>query len=198
MSVEDHENIAAHDPRSAALPVVVITVSDTRTRKTDRGGDRLEALLTDAGHVVRDRLLVPDDPEAIETALQTGLANPDVQAIFLTGGTGLAPRDGTIEVVRRHLRIEMPGYGELVRRLGVDEIGPAAILSRAIAGVADRPPSINAPTSAVLIFTMPGSVQAVASATSGVILPILAHAAWQVAGGQAPPSSGSGKLGQEH
>ena len=189
MSVEEHQKTAANDPQSTSLPVGVITVSDTRTRETDRGGDRLETLLTEAGHVVRDRRLVPDDPEAIEAALRAGLENPDLRAIFLTGGTGLAPRDGTVEVVRRHLRIEMPGYGELVRRLGVDEVGPAAILGRAIAGVADRPPSTARPAPGVLIFTMPGSVQAVASATSGVILPILVHAAWQVAGGQAAPPS---------
>lgn len=187
MSVEEHQKAASDDPRNTSLAVGVITVSDTRTRETDRGGDRLAALLTDAGHVVSTRFLVSDDPEAIETAIQACLAAPGLRAILLTGGTGLAPRDGTVEVVRRHLKVEIPGYGELVRRLGVDEIGPAAILGRAIAGVAARPSAPDSPAADVLIFTMPGSVQAVASATSGVILPILPHAAWQVAGGHSSP-----------
>lgn len=185
MSAEDHESISNRDPRTSRLAVAVITVSDTRTPATDRGGDRLETLVAEAGHRVVQREIVRDDPAAVDSVLQACLGRSEVDAVLLTGGTGISPRDGTIEVVRRHLRVELPGYGELVRRLGVDQVGPAAILSRAVAGVTERPIGDGGP---VLVFTMPGSVQAVESAMSGVVIPILPHAAWEARKGLEPPS----------
>ena len=178
MGVEEHESRARTDQRSRRLEVAVVTVSDTRTEADDKGGDLVATLLARADHRVSRRHLVPDDPDAIDRALRDCLADHRIRAVLLTGGTGIAPRDGTVEVVRRHLRLELPGYGELVRRLGVDEVGPAAILSRSIAGVAPRPGPGLGPD--VLVFTMPGSVQAVESAMSGAIIPILPHAAWQL------------------
>lgn len=163
----------------------MITVSDTRTAETDRGGDRLQELLEEAGHRVSIRLLVPDDAEAVDAAIDRCLRPAPIRAVLLTGGTGISPRDGTVEVVRRHLRVELPGYGELIRRLGFEEVGVAAIMSRAVAGVASRP-GIEDPRQGVLVFTMPGSIQAVESATCGAILPVLPHAAWQIAGGESP------------
>ena len=176
MSAEEHESISDRDPDSSRLPVALVTVSDTRTRENDHGGDLLESLTREAGHQVARRSIVTDDADAIDSHIATCLGDPAIRAILLTGGTGISPRDGTIEVVKRHLRVEMPGYGELIRRLGVDEVGPAAILGRAIGGVIDRPGDRGGP---VLVFTMPGSVQAVESAMRGVVIPILPHAAWE-------------------
>lgn len=176
MSVEEHESISHRDPESGRLAVAVITVSDTRTPETDRGGDRLERLASEAGHHIARRSIVPDEAGRIDAMITDCLSDPTIRAILITGGTGIAPRDGTIEVVRDRLRVDMPGYGELVRQLGVAEVGPAAILGRAIGGVVDRPLREGGP---VLIFTMPGSVQAVGSAMTGAILPILPHAAWE-------------------
>lgn len=185
MSVEQHESISHRDPESGRLTVAIITVSDSRTPQTDRGGDLLERLTTQAGHRIARRSIVSDDATAIHADILQCLEQPGVRAIMLTGGTGISPRDGTVDVVRALLRVEIPGYGELVRRLGVDQVGPAAILGRAIGGVVERPLGQGGP---VLIFTMPGSVQAVESAMSGVVIPILPHAAWQVRKGlEAPP-----------
>ena len=183
MSAEEHEKAASRSPDHRRVEVAVITVSDTRTPETDRGGDRLQGLIEEAGHTVSTRLLVPDEAESIDAAIVRCLEIPSIRAVLLTGGTGISPRDGTVEVVRGHLRVELPGYGELIRRLGFDEIGAAAIMSRAVAGVARRP-GVDAPTEGVVIFTMPGSVQAVESATRGAILPVLPHAVWQIAGGR--------------
>lgn len=185
MSAGEHEMAASRSPDHRRVEVAVITVSDTRTPETDRGGDRLRELLEEAGHRVSIRLLVPDEAEAVDSALGRCLRDASIRGVLLTGGTGISPRDGTVEVVRRHLRVELPGYGELIRRLGFDEIGAAAILSRAVAGVAPRP-GIEDPKQGVLVFTMPGSVQAVESATRGAILPVLSHAVWQIAGGRSP------------
>ena len=188
MSVEEHESISHRDPEAGRLPVAVITVSDTRTPETDRGGDLLERLAVEAGHRIARRSIVPDDPEAIDGLLQACLAEPEIRAILLTGGTGIAPRDGTIEVVARRLRVEMPGYGELVRSLGVEQVGPSAILGRAIGGVVERPLREGGP---MLVFTMPGSVQAVESVMTGVLVPILPHAAWEVRRGLEDLENGS-------
>ena len=184
MSVEDHETISNRDPRANRLTVAVITVSDTRTTATDAGGDLLATLAAEAGHRIGRREIVRDDPAAIESTLQTCFGLSEIDAVLLTGGTGISPRDGTIEVVRRHLRVEIPGYGELVRRLGVDQVGPAAILGRAVGGVTERSVRDGGP---VLVFTMPGSVQAVESAMSGAVIPILPHAAWQARKDLVPP-----------
>ena len=177
MSAKEHESISNRDPESGRLAVALITVSDTRTIQTDRGGDLLEQLASEAGHQIARRSIVSDDPDKIDAMITECLENATIRAILLTGGTGISPRDGTIEVVRALLRVEIPGYGELVRRLGVDQVGPAAILGRAIGGVIDRRPQKGGP---VLVFTMPGSVQAVESTMTGVVIPILPHAAWEV------------------
>lgn len=188
MSVEEHESISSHDPRATRLGVAVITVSDTRTPATDRGGDLLQSILTDAGHELARRRIVRDDPVEIDSVIGECLDLPRLEAILLTGGTGISPRDGTIEVVRRHLRVEIPGYGELVRKLGVEQVGPAAILGRAVGGVVDRPTDGGGP---VLLFTMPGSVQAVESVMTGVVIPILPHAAWEARKGLEPGQDSS-------
>jgi len=143
----------------------VITVSDTRTTETDRGGATLVELLTDAGHEVPARQILPDDPDVLAAAMRQLSADANIDAILLTGGTGISPRDQTPEAVARVLTKELPGYGELLRMLSYQEIGPAAMLSRATGGLVDR----------TVVLTMPGSTAAVKLATEKLILPELAH-----------------------
>ena len=143
----------------------VITVSDTRTLETDKGGKLVAELLVAGGHRVTERQIVKDDPFEIEPLVHR-LADPDVlDAILITGGTGIAARDQTFETVSGLLTKTMPGYGELFRMLSYDEIGPAAMLSRAVGGVRDR----------VVILTMPGSMAAVKLAMERLIVPEIGH-----------------------
>ncbi|RMF90950.1 MAG: MogA/MoaB family molybdenum cofactor biosynthesis protein [Planctomycetota bacterium] len=144
---------------------VVVTVSDTRTRETDKGGDVLESLLRTGGHEVVDRTIIPDDPARIETVVNDCVRRDDVDAVFLTGGTGLGSRDHTYETVSRLITREIPGYGELFRMLSFREIGPAAMLSRATAGLIGT----------TLIVTTPGSPGGVRTAIQDLILPELGH-----------------------
>ena len=152
----------------------MLTVSDTRTPETDKGGDTIVRLLTDAGHTVVDRCIVKDDIDQINAALDTGLANPNVRAILTTGGTGIAKRDTTIEVVRRRFVAELPGFGELFRMLSWEQVRAAAMLSRAVAGLAEHPDGGD-----TFIFSMPGSTNAVETAMVNLIVPELAHLVWE-------------------
>jgi molybdopterin adenylyltransferase len=143
----------------------VITVSDTRTMETDKGGKLVADLLAAGGHQVTERQIVKDDPFEIEPLVHK-LADPEtVDAILITGGTGIADRDQTFETVSGLLSKTMPGYGELFRMLSYDQIGPAAMLSRAVGGVRDR----------VVILTMPGSMAAVQLAMEKLIVPEIGH-----------------------
>jgi len=151
----------------AAVPTRVVTVSDTRTLETDAGGALVAELLEGAGHPVAGREVVPDEPEAIAGALRRALAAPEVGAVILTGGTGVAPRDRTPEAVAPWLEREVPGFGELFRMLSFEEIGSAALLSRALAGLAAGRP----------VFVLPGSRGAVRLALTRLVLPELGHLA---------------------
>jgi molybdenum cofactor biosynthesis protein B len=143
----------------------VITVSDTRTLDTDRGGKLVAELLISGGHKLIERLIVKDDPYEIEPLVHR-LADPEeLDAILITGGTGIAERDQTFETISGLLTKTMPGYGELFRMLSYDEIGPAAMLSRAVGGVRGR----------VVILTMPGSTAAVELAMKKLIVPEIGH-----------------------
>jgi molybdenum cofactor biosynthesis protein B len=143
----------------------VITVSDTRTLETDKGGKLVADLLAAGGHQVAGRQIVRDDPMEIGPLVHK-LADPAlVDAILITGGTGIAARDQTFETVSGLLTKTMPGYGELFRMLSYDQIGPAAMLSRAVGGVRDR----------VVILTMPGSMAAVQLAMEKLIVPEIGH-----------------------
>jgi len=153
----------AHAPKS--VPCAVITVSDTRTLADDSGGALLCALLEGAGHAVAARELVKDDARAIGAALDAALARADCAAVLLTGGTGVAPRDVTPEAVGPRLERELPGFGELFRALSFAEIGAAALLSRAFAGIARGKP----------VFALPGSRAAIRLALERLILPELGH-----------------------
>jgi molybdenum cofactor biosynthesis protein B len=149
----------------ARVRLAVVTVSDTRTPQTDVAGQTIAELLTAAGHDVAMREIVADEPIEIERLLRSLAARDDLGAILLTGGTGLASRDSTVEVVGRLLTKTLPGYGELFRMLSFREIGPAAMLSRAVGGVIG--PKV--------VLTMPGSPAAVRLAMERLILPELGH-----------------------
>jgi molybdenum cofactor biosynthesis protein B len=162
-----HREHHATAPRTVA--VAVLTLSDSRTPAEDRSGDAIVALLEAAGHAVAGRVLVREDPPVIRAALEAALAGP-AQAIILNGGTGIAPRDSTPEIVGALLERELPGFGELFRQLSFHEIGAAAMLSRALAGVARGK----------LLFALPGSEAACRLALEQLILPELGHMAGEL------------------
>jgi molybdenum cofactor biosynthesis protein B len=158
-----------HHRRAApeAVPTAVVTVSDTRTFETDTGGARVEEKLVAAGHPVVARRIVPDEPEAIRGALETILAEVDARAVVFTGGTGIAPRDVTPDTVEPLLDRVIPGFGELFRLLSYEDIGSAALLSRALAGLKEGK----------VVFVIPGSRGAVSLAMDKLIVPELGHLA---------------------
>jgi molybdenum cofactor biosynthesis protein B len=153
----------AESPKSVRC--AVITVSDTRTAQTDTGGATIVELLTAAGHTVVDRQIIPDEPESMR-ALLTGLRDRgDVDVVLTTGGTGVGSRDQTFETVAGLLDKRLPGYGELFRMLSYEQVGAAAMLSRAVGGLIGR----------TVLLTMPGSAAAVRLAMNQLILPELGH-----------------------
>jgi len=143
----------------------VITVSDTRTEETDTGGRAIIELLTNAGHTIIGRTVVKDDPEMVRDAIGRQLANPAVQAIVTTGGTGITSRDCTYEAVTAMLWKRLDGFGELFRMLSYQQIGAAAMMSRAVAGtIAGR-----------VVVSLPGSEAAVRLAVEKLLAPELGH-----------------------
>jgi molybdenum cofactor biosynthesis protein B len=156
---------AHHADAPSSVNCAVLTISDTRTLETDTGGNTLVRLLTEAGHAVRARHLVADDPAAVQAWIQAARARDDVQAIFTTGGTGVTARDTTYEAIYRMLDKPLPGFGELFRMLSYQEIGPAAMLSRACAGVSQ----------CRVVVALPGSEGAIRLALEKLILPELGH-----------------------
>ncbi|MCH2113552.1 MAG: molybdenum cofactor biosynthesis protein MoaB [Pirellulales bacterium] len=163
-----YESHSAAEHRRTALGNVgcaLVTVSDTRTVDNDASGLALSELLAAAGHKVIERVIVPDEPVELCRLVTRLVAVTEVAAILLTGGTGIAPRDQTPEALRGLFTREMPGYGELLRMLSYQEIGAAAMLSRACGGLIGQ----------TLVLTMPGSPAAVRLAMEKLILPELAH-----------------------
>jgi molybdenum cofactor biosynthesis protein B len=154
--------------RQAAPKVIrchVITVSDTRTEETDVGGRTVVDLLTGDGHEVLGKSIVADDPGLVQEAVEAQLANLDVQVVVTTGGTGISSRDQTYEAVNGLLDKRIDGFGELFRALSYEEIGTAAMLSRALAGTARGK----------VLISIPGSVNAVRLAVTKLILPEIGH-----------------------
>ena len=143
----------------------VITVSDTRTEDTDTGGRAVAELLTAAGHDVTGRTIVKDDPDLVRDAIGRQLANPAVQAIITTGGTGITSRDCTYEAVTSMLWKRLDGFGELFRMLSYEQIGPAAMLSRAVGGI----------VGGRVVVALPGSEAAVRLALEKLLIPELGH-----------------------
>ena len=158
-----HEEHQAQGPPSVRC--AVITVSDTRTLETDTGGQSVVVALTAAGHLVVAREIIPDEPARMRALLESLRGRDDVDAILLTGGTGITSRDQTYETVTSLLDKPLPGYGEVFRMLSFQEIGPAAILSRAVGGLIGRK----------VLLTMPGSPAAVRLAMEKIIVPQLPH-----------------------
>jgi len=144
----------------------IVTVSDTRRGDDDLSGAAIARLLERAGHRVRVRAWVRDDPVAIRRAVREAIAREDVEVVVTTGGTGIAPRDRTPEALAPIVTAWLPGFGEHFRALSRAQVGTAAWLSRAAAGVAGR----------TLIVMLPGSVPAVTLAVGRVLLPELLHA----------------------
>ena len=175
-SSDEHVRRAADSARRTPVGCAVLTVSDTRTARTDRSGPLVERLLVEGGHRIVDRAIVQDVPDRIARQLETWLEDPDVHAIVTTGGTGIALRDTTIEVVRRYLAIEIEGFGELFRMLSYERVKAAAMLSRAAAGLATDSGDDGRVT---FIFAVPGSPDAVETAVGLLIAPQLAHLVWQ-------------------
>ena len=153
------------------MGVYVLTVSDSRTAETDTGGRAVRELLEAAGHAVAGRAIVPDDPSTVRATVIAALADEAVTVVITTGGTGITSRDGTFEAVAGLLEKRLDGFGELFRGLSYQEIGAAAMLSRAVAGTVGRK----------AIFTLPGSEHAVRLAMTQLILPELGHLAQQLA-----------------
>jgi molybdenum cofactor biosynthesis protein B len=160
MSVSAHRASAPE-----AVGCAILTISDTRTLDTDASGDAIASLLTTAGHAVAVRDIVRDEPTEIARAVREMLGHDDVQAIVTTGGTGVSQRDTTVEALAPMFDKPIEGFGELFRMLSHSEIGPAAMLSRATAGV----------ISGRVVFLLPGSEPAVRLAVEKLILPEIGH-----------------------
>ncbi len=164
-SVQQHRE-AAKD----SLSIGVLTVSDTRTLADDSGGALIVELLEAAGHTVAARLIIEDERDRIVSSLLDLVSEPNLDAIISTGGTGLARRDVTYEAVSTIVDRQIHGFGELFRMLSFEEIGSAAMLSRAIAGT----------IGSKVIFAVPGSRNAIRLAMERLILPEIAHVVYEV------------------
>jgi len=159
-SIEQHRMAAPRSVRCA-----VVTVSDTRTVETDTSGALIRERLERAGHAVVFYAIVPDEREEIGRLVDELVQRPDCDAVLLTGGTGIARRDVTYEAIAERLEKRLDGFGELFRWLSYREIGPAAMLSRALAGV----------YRGRVVIAMPGSTAAVRLAMDELVLPALPH-----------------------
>ncbi|MEM8638460.1 MAG: MogA/MoaB family molybdenum cofactor biosynthesis protein [Cyanobacteria bacterium P01_G01_bin.54] len=151
----------------------LLTISDTRTAETDKSGQYLQQVLTAADHRIASYQILPDEPDQIRVQMQDLCAQPGIEVVICNGGTGIAPRDTTYDAIVGLLEKTLPGFGELFRWLSFQEIGSRAIASRAVAGVCQG----------TLVFSLPGSSNAVRLAMEQLILPELQHLVTQL---QAP------------
>lgn len=159
MGVHEHHRHGAH----ARLNIAVFTASDTRTKDDDESGRVIKEMLESAGHMVAHYEILPDSPERIRQAATETLAAVD--GLIFTGGTGVAPRDSTIEALKPMLSKELEGFGELFRMLSYQEIGSAAIMSRALAGISHGK----------ILVALPGSPAACRLAMEKLLVPELGH-----------------------
>ena len=167
MSVAEHKE---KSKKSAGC--FVVTVSDTRDETTDQSGQLIKELLAEKGQRLAGYRIVKDEPVQIEALLQEALDKEDVDAVIVNGGTGISPRDGTYEVVSRLLEKRLDGFGEIFRLLSYQDIGSAAIMSRAVAGSAKGK----------VLISLPGSKGAVDLAMRRLVLPELGHMISQLQG----------------
>jgi len=149
----------------ASVRCFIVTVSDSRTDATDTSGRAIADLLNSSGHTVLGRTIVRDDAELVRDVVVRQLANADVQVIITTGGTGLTSRDSTYEAITGMLQKRLDGFGELFRMLSYQDIGAAAMMSRACAGlVAGR-----------IVIALPGAEAAVRLGMEKLVIPELSH-----------------------
>lgn len=164
-SVRQHREAAPDHVR-----VAVVTISDTRTRENDTGGDTVQELLEAAGHEIVEREIVRDDAPRIRTVLVGLMAKPEVDAVVTSGGTGISGRDTTYEVVDRMIEKKLDGFGEVFRMLSYEEIGSAAIMSRAVGGAVGTK----------FVASLPGSRNAVRLAMEKLLVPEIAHVVFEL------------------
>jgi molybdopterin adenylyltransferase len=159
----------SHRAEGDALPALrcaIVTVTDSRTIDTDESGKAMHRLLEVAGHAIADYTILPNNEARVRGHVRTLIARADIDAVLITGGTGLGSKDRTVEAVRGLLEKELPGFGEIFRILSFQQqIGAAAILTRAVAGSA----------SGKFIVSMPGSLAAVELALTQIVVPELRH-----------------------
>ncbi|HET8655340.1 MAG TPA: molybdenum cofactor biosynthesis protein B [Longimicrobiaceae bacterium] len=157
------------EAKRGPVPVAIVTVSDSRTPETDVNGRYLRERVEAAGHRVAGYRLVPDEPVEVLHALDE-LVDGGARIVLFNGGTGISPRDTTYDALSGRLERELPGFGELFRMLSYEQVGAAAMLSRATAGV----------HRGCILFSTPGSPAAVRLAWEKLIAPELEHLAWEV------------------
>ena len=167
---ESSQRHKAKAPKQLTFSIIMCSTSRFVTAQNGRkgadpSGDLIAQSLTDSGHVIASRVLVPDDEKMIKNAIEKALKNEIVKAIIICGGTGIAPKDVTIETGSSFFEKVSPGFGELFRKLSYDEVGSAAIMSRAVAGV----------VKGKAVFCIPGSINAVQLCLDKLILPETGH-----------------------
>ena len=155
----DHSQRLSPDRKFLPLNLVILTVSDTRTPETDRSGDTLQQLAEGDGHRVIVRKILPDEQAQLVAALRGWIADPDIDAVIATGGTGLTGRDLTPEAFQEVLEKQIPGFGEIFRWLSYQKIGTATLHSRALAGL----------SAGTLLFALPGSTGGCRDAWEGIL-----------------------------
>lgn len=171
MASESTQQHRAEAAKKGPVACAIITVSDTRTPETDTSGAAIRERLLARGHSVVFYRIVKDEPDQISALLDEIVEADEARVILFNGGTGITSRDTTYDALSQKLEKTLPGFGEIFRVLSFEEIGPAAILSRAVAGVYRRR----------IIFSMPGSSNAVKLAMDRIIAPELSHLAWELA-----------------
>ncbi|ALF52873.1 molybdenum cofactor biosynthesis protein B [Nostoc piscinale CENA21] len=154
-------------PDTAAMTITcaIVTVSDTRTPETDKSGQLIKQLLLGANHNIAAYAIIKDEPTQIQEQIESLGKNANLDAIIFNGGTGIAPRDTTYDAIEQLLEKTLPGFGEIFRFLSYQEIGSRAIASRAVAGIYQNK----------LIFSLPGSSNAVRLGLEKLILPEIVH-----------------------
>ncbi|MBI3038355.1 molybdenum cofactor biosynthesis protein MoaB, partial [bacterium] len=164
MSHEEHKTRAPKE-----LAISVLTLSDTRGEAEDASGSLIKSKILEAGYSIARYAVIKEDPGKIEETLRLWLTDT-VDAIITNGGTGLSHRDGTIEIAKKFFSKELPGFGELFRYLSFQQIGPACVLSRATAGIAQGK----------LLVCIPGSTNAVKLVLERILVPELPHMIWEI------------------
>lgn len=166
-STEEHREAASN---RGPVPIAVITVSDTRTAETDVNAAYLRERIAEAGHSLAAYHLIPDEPLELRHALEALGTSSEVRVVLINGGTGISARDNTFDALTGLLEKVLPGFGELFRMLSYEQVGSAAMLSRATAGV----------YRGMVVFSTPGSPAAVRLAWERLIGPEIEHLAWEL------------------